>query len=204
MHKALKEAFRTIPPDKVNEDSEALRKFKETINIPNVNNEKWLLMPRKYTRNSARFSLPINTHDLATITPFEYVSRHVWVSNYRKELYNYVFTKYLPEPIDPEAVNNIKGVSVDVIDGDPKPIPFDKERTISFDILESALKDVLGFHGTVEKINEIKSMLLVNAETNGKINFRSWCGVVAFGERFLNSLSHIEDPCDEVLYIFYW
>lgn len=66
MNKALKEALRTIPLDKINYESDALKQFKENLTINDVDNEKWLTMPRKYTRNSARFSLPINTHDLTS------------------------------------------------------------------------------------------------------------------------------------------
>lgn len=70
MNKALQEALRTIPPEQINAESEALRKFKETVRITEVDNEKWLNMPRKYTRNSARFGLPVNTMDLASIYSF--------------------------------------------------------------------------------------------------------------------------------------
>lgn len=66
MNKALREALRTIPPEQINAESDALRKFKETLKISDIDNEKWLDMPRKYTRKSARFGLPINTMDLAS------------------------------------------------------------------------------------------------------------------------------------------
>lgn len=66
MNKALREALRTIPPEQINVESEALRKFKETVKISDIDNEKWLDMPRKFTRKSARFGLPINTMDLAS------------------------------------------------------------------------------------------------------------------------------------------
>lgn len=196
MNKALKEALRTIPAEKVNNESEALRKFKETMPVTTVDNERWLSMPRKYTRNSVRFTLPINTHDLAVLTPFQYVSRHIWLSNYRKQLCHYVFTKFLPEINEQDAAKAAKTEST--IDPDQRQSIVDTKRTISFQDLQAALRDVLGFHGTDDKINEIKAILQLTAAEHGQLNFRSWCGVVAFSERYLNGLSHEEDPCDEV------
>lgn len=196
MNKALKEALRTIPVEKVNNESEALRKFKETMPVTTVDNERWLSMPRKYTRNSVRFTLPINTHDLAVLTPFQYVSRHIWLSNYRKQLCHYVFTKFLPEITEQDAAKAAKTDAV--IDPDQRQSAVESERTISFQDLHAALGDVLGFHGTNDKIDEIKAILQLSATEHGQLNFRSWCGVVAFSERHLNGLSHEEDPCDEV------
>lgn len=82
------------------------------------------------------------------------------------------------------------------------------ERTLDcVEDLDAALGDVLGFYGTPERIVEIRAMLCL-ADANqqqsqpeqmvARMNFRSWCGVVAFGERFLNRVSRTEDPCDEV------
>lgn len=202
MNTALKEAYRTIPPEKINYESDALKKLKDTIHDKQVDNEKWLTMPRKYTRNSARFSLPINTYDLAILTPFQYVSRCIWISAYRKQLYNYVFTKYLPESSD-EYVNSPTSKR----DHHYSNMDFNstkltnrliQERKIPYGHLVSALDDVLGFHGTPERISVIIEILQLNSDEHGEINFRSWSGIVAFSERFLNKLSHEEDPCDEV------
>lgn len=203
MNRALLEAYRTMPVDKLHLESEALRQHKDALHIPQEHNEKWLSMPRRYTRNSARFTLPIDTYDLTRITPFEYVSRHVWVSEYRKHLYQMVFVKYLPEEQastataagDPTSTTDGL-VQVVVSDADIRP-PF-KERTIPFGNIDAALVDVLGFHGTPERVNAIKGILMLNADENGLINYRSWCGIVAFGERYLNQLSREEDRCDAV------
>lgn len=73
-----------------------------------------------------------------------------------------------------------------------------KERTIPFGSIDAALVDVLGFHGTPERVNEIKQLLLLNENEHGTINYRSWCGIVAFGERYLNQSSREEDRCDAV------
>lgn len=193
MSKALQEAFRTIPPEKIEYESEALRKFKETIDITEVDNERWLKMPRKYTRGTARFGLPVNTYDLATMTPFGYISKHVWISEHRKQHYRFVFKKCLPDLEETQGKNS--QLNVDHMEIPPIK---QEERTISFVDIKGALADALGFHGTMEKINEILDLLHMNENDHKVLNFRSWCGLVAFSERYLNKLSHEEDPRDEV------
>lgn len=202
MHRARLEAYRTMPPDKLNHESVALLKYKDSHFIPQEDNEKWLSMPRRYTRNSARFTLPIDTYDLTRITPFEYVSRHIWISEYRKQLYQLVFEKYLPEVVPVIAATAADGTVADALP-ELSPVvselraPF-KQRTIPFGSVDAALGDVLGFHGTPERVKAIKELLLLNEEEHGTINYRSWCGIVAFGERYLNQSSREEDRCDAV------
>lgn len=222
MNKALQEALRTIPPEQVNTDSEALRKFKETMNITEVDNEKWLHMPRKYTRCSARFTLPINTMELASylfqklvfhgnllyffleMTPFDYVSKNIWISDYRKQLYRYVFNKFLPDYGDDALpVSHVKPIKLDANtnnnNSSHQSLRLDgKDRVLAFSDLHEALKMVLGFHGTDAKALEIKRILHLNEKEHSEIQYRSWCGIIAFAERYLNDTPIAEDPCDEV------
>lgn len=67
MNKALKEALSTVPEGPPYE-SEALKQIKETVDVQEAEVEKWLILPRKYTRRSARFGLPINTNLLESIS----------------------------------------------------------------------------------------------------------------------------------------
>lgn len=215
MNKALKEALRTIPNDQIDAESPALRAFKETIGIDGtVENEKWLTMPRKYTRASARFSLPINTNDLARLTPFTYLSRHVWISNHRKQLYRFVFNKYICE-VATQPINT-SSQEIDAIAEDARSILFEtpsddsnktmpfvdvKECTMSAQSLNNALIDVLGFpvDAISNTIDEIRDMLDLNGGLEfAYLTFRNWCGIVAFAERYLNSMPADVDPCDEV------
>lgn len=64
--------------------------------------------------------------------------------------------------------------------------------------LNEALKHALGFHGTIEKINKVKEVLALDGPECKELNFRSWSGIVAFAERYLNELTVEEDPSDEV------
>lgn len=216
MNKALKEALRTIPNDQIDAESPALRAFKETIGVDGtVDNEKWLTMPRKYTRLSARFSLPINTNDLARLTPFTYLSRHIWISDHRKQLYRFVFNKYRCEAVaqplnasfhemDVTTAEDTRSILFETPSDDSnKMMPFVdvKECTMSMLSLNDALIDVLGFpvDAISSTINEIRDMLDLNGECEFTyLTFRNWCGIVAFAERYLNSMPMDVDPCDEV------
>lgn len=225
MNKALKEALRTIPKDQFDKDSLVLSEFKSNFGIKHFDNEKWLLMPRKFTRSATRFSLPINTIKLTTLTPFEYVSQYIWISNHRKHLYRFVFNKYLSDPndsIDNDCNEDTNNGNVGIgIDGDgciqehERDTPSNdtnekslisfynfKECIIPFEQLNTAFVDVLGYCGPIERCSEkivkIIELTNVNASEHPYINFRSWCGLVAFAERYLNPLPMDVDPCDEV------
>lgn len=187
MHRALVEALHSIPPEQLIADS--------TTAAATAAGQQWLSMPRKYTRKSVRFTVPINTYDLESLTPFQYVSQHVWLSDYRKELCRCVFNKHQPQPPSAEQLLEAGAAAVPA---DQAPVDPYAERTLDcMSVLDTALADALGFYATPERVAELRVMLCLTPEIK-EINFRSWCGVVAFGERFLNGLSREEDPCDEV------
>jgi hypothetical protein len=67
------------------------------------------------------------------------------------------------------------------------------------DQLSEALYEVLGFHASVSNISEILSLLeLETLDEDATINFRTFCGIVAFSERFITNLSQEDDPRDEI------
>lgn len=215
MNTALKEALQTIPKDHFNSCSSALQEFKKTFGGENgVNNEKWLVMPRQFLRSAARFSLPINSQKLATLTAFEYLSQYVWISDHRKHLYRFVFNKYVCEAPTDLDIDNDNGDENELERDIPSHATHEKsiqayvfnECIIPFNELTKAFTNVLGYCGPIEQMSEkiTKIILLtkVNEHDNPTINFRSWCGLVAFAERYLNNLSFEEDPCDEVLFDF--
>lgn len=208
MNKALTEAFRTIPSDQMNCENPALREFKQTIGIEKVDSEKWLEMPRKFTRSATRFRLPTNTQRLSTLASFEYLSQFVWVSNHRKQLYRFVFNKYLCDSSEGGLDDGNDGDSIESANTTEKPPSFFElsQCVMAYSSLDIALNDVLGYCGTVEQMSEhivkIKEMIFDAETLIILISFRSWCGVVAFAERYLNPLSFEDDPSDEVWYIF--
>lgn len=211
MNTALKEALQTIAKDQFNSCSTALQGFKERFGVEcGVNNDKWLEMPRQFLRSAARFSLPINTQKLSTLTVFEYLSQYVWVSDHRKHLYRFVFNRYVCDaPMDDDLLN--ENTDEHELDRDTPSSATHaksihayvfKECVMPFRELNNAFTNVLGYCGPVEqmseKIEKIVELTQVNEIDHGLINFRSWCGLVAFSERYLNDLSFEEDPCDEV------
>lgn len=213
MNLALKEAIHTIPKDQFNTSSEALHEFKEMFDIEiGESNEKWLVMPRQFARSATRFSLPVNTMKLATLTPFEYLSWYVWISDHRKHLYRFVFNKYVCDAVDQvEGDDNENNDGDDDVERDTpshettqKSIPAYEflECVMPFTELVNAFTNVLGYCGPIEqmadKIEQLLQLTQLNSSDHKWINFRSWCGLVAFAERYLNDLPFEEDLCDEV------
>lgn len=67
------------------------------------------------------------------------------------------------------------------------------------DQLSEALYEVLGFHASDSNIAEILSFLeLETLDEDATINFRTFCGIVAFSERLITNISQEEDPRDEI------
>lgn len=72
-------------------------------------------------------------------------------------------------------------------------------RVMPIDQLSEALREVLGFHASDSNIAEILSFLeLETLDEDVTINFRTFCGIVAFSERLITNLSQDEDPRDEI------
>lgn len=62
----MKEALRLTAPGKLEYESEAVRELKEALKIPEIDHEKWIELPRRFSRSSARFGLPMDTRELAS------------------------------------------------------------------------------------------------------------------------------------------
>lgn len=60
----MKEALRLTAPGKLDYESEAVRELKEALKIPEMDHDKWIELPRRYSRSSARFGLPMDTREL--------------------------------------------------------------------------------------------------------------------------------------------
>lgn len=46
-------------------EPEAIRAVKKALNLPYIDLDKWLTLPRKYTRMVSRFELPIDSTELS-------------------------------------------------------------------------------------------------------------------------------------------
>lgn len=200
MNRALKEALRTVPPDAGDEEGAA--RYVESFGIESVDNAKWLTMPRKYTRSSVRFSLPVNSNDLARLTPFEYLSKHVWISDHRKQLYRFVFNKYNVSALDNDAsTDDSDGDQSDAMREAASAAAWRDCRMMSGDV-DEALIDVIGYKSKHnEPFNDtahIRQVLDLDKLEQSFLTFRSWCGIVAFAERYLNTSPLELDQCDEV------
>lgn len=196
----MQEALRTISPDKLGLDSEAVREMKDSLNLTETDHEKWQNLPRKFSRSSARFELPIDIREIAKLQPFNYLSKYVFVNDAKKQLYHRIFVNFLPrsqanrEETENEDFYNNASLRIAFIDN------LLTSRVMPIDRLSEALYEVLGFHATDENVSEILSFLELDTLEidDASINFRTFCGIVSFSERLITKLSQEEDPRDEI------
>ncbi|XP_053658709.1 uncharacterized protein LOC128707778 [Anopheles marshallii] len=207
--RAIREAFRTATMDRLNFQTEAVRTLQRSAKqLSDVDYEKWIDLPRKYSRSSARFELPIDTRKLTRMTPIEYLHDYVVLSDDRKQLYHRIFARNLPRE-EPKASGVLESIDSDSLpETETGPIEVDSTRNLLADVtryipmncFDKALHEALGFHGTPERIAAIRELLELNYDPfhELQIDFRTWCGIVAFSERFINTLDREQDPCDEL------
>lgn len=126
------------------------------------------------------------------MTALDYLSKYVWVSQQRKQLYKRVFLKYLSrvEQQDSELA----------LGSDDAPLVEYKERTMAWRSLPQALEDVLEFHGTEGNVKNTLAYLSYEETESGEVDFRAWCGIVSFAERLAltNAARSDDDSCDEL------
>lgn len=61
---ALEEAMRTFPLDNKVQQNEEMIKLQKELRLPPENTELWLSLPRTFSRQSARFELPLDRREL--------------------------------------------------------------------------------------------------------------------------------------------
>jgi len=175
---ALKEALKTIPKDKT--DCDELLKLQHELAIPKLNSDFWILLPRMFTRSSARFELPMNSSSLSQMTPLDYVRDHVSISSERKLLFNCIFNKF--------KLDNDSRISGD--------------KHISGQALQEALDVLMGRPMNTEEALRFRS--LVGWRKEDKFDFRTFSGIAALCERIMapsycNRLPDRKtDPCHEI------
>lgn len=198
-HRTLQEVLRTISPDKMGVDSDAVLDMKQSLNFIDTDYEKWMHLPRKFSRSSARFELPMDLKELYKMTPLDYLSKFVFLDDDKKQLYHRIFVKYLPKDKTNREENDNDEFFVRAGSGSKTP---GKDlllaRSLQDESLNEALREVLGFHATDEKITEILSYLELEKLEDVIINFRTFAGIVAFAERLITTLNQNDDPRNEI------
>ncbi|XP_055856644.1 uncharacterized protein LOC129919698 [Episyrphus balteatus] len=165
LNRAMREAYKYVPV-----------KAKENKPKPIYECEKLYFetrskMPRKFSKSATRFDVPLDMKTLEEMSVFEYLSKYVWVSRQRKQLYKKVFLKHLVQVEEPEETEENEGpIQVEYV-----------ERKMSAKNITEALTEVLDFYGTEKNIKEI--LRLIEVKEDQELNFRSWCGIVSFSER---------------------
>lgn len=139
------------------------------------------------------------------MTPIEYLKRHVVLGDDRKKLYHRIFVRNLPKD---DGRSALESNDSDSIPETEVPVQVESYRNLLADVtrlipmanFDKAMHEALGFHGTSDKIYEIRELLELNYEYYQEIpiDFRSWCGIVAFAERYIITQDREVDPCNEV------
>ncbi|XP_068142025.1 uncharacterized protein [Drosophila tropicalis] len=192
LNRALKEAIKYMPPKQKTNP----KPIEDKSSTPSTNQTS--KMPRKFSKSATRFDVPMDLTMLKTMTPWDYLSKYVWVSQQRKQLYKRVFLKYLSRCEEPESelvagddLNNLQEYRYN-------------ERTLIWQHLPQALEDVLEFHGTETNVQNALTMLGYDpAASNGVMDFRLWCGIVSFAERLVlvnecQDNDDEDDSCDDL------
>lgn len=121
------------------------------------------------------------------------------VDDDKKQLYHRTFVKFLPK----NQTNREETENEEFFANAAAKKNFTENllfaRVMPIEALGEALHEVLGFHATCENVQEIQSFLqLEELDEDASINFRTFCGIVAFAERLITTLSQEEDPRDEI------
>lgn len=198
--RTLQEVLKTISPEKMGVDSDAVLETKECLQFVETDYEKWMNLPRKFSRSSARFELPMDLKELAKLKTFDYLSKYVFVEDDKKQLYHRIFVKYLPKDKTNREENDNEEFFARANSGGKRGGKDDLllQRALQDDNLKEALEEILGFHGTEENIQEILNYLELENYEDVHINFRTFSGIVAFAERLITRLDQNEDPRNEI------
>ncbi|XP_039285411.1 uncharacterized protein LOC111049495 [Nilaparvata lugens] len=157
---ALEEAYRVFPPNSHLGQSEEVTKVKKELRLPPTDIELWLSLPRTFSRQSARFELPLDREVFNKMTPLEYIRQHVSITSGRRMLYNLVFNRHR-ENADMEV----------------------EDRRISGEKIIAALGEMMGRPMTEEESNKFQN--LVGWTDADLLDFRVWCGLCALCERIM-------------------
>nr|CAD7267073.1 unnamed protein product [Timema shepardi] len=156
-----------------------MKKVQKGLRLPPTNTELWLKLPRSFSRQSARFELPLDSRTLKTMTPMQYIRMHVSISSGRRLLYNRVFNRYKEDLDDDEMERRMLGQNV-----------------------AEALGEVMGCTLSDHQAEYFRELL--GWTDSDLLDFRSWAGVSALCERLLGPQFTFQvapcaqDPCYEV------
>lgn len=197
-HRTMQEVLRTISPEKLGVESDAVLEMKHSLNLVETDHEKWMHLPRKFARASCRFEIPMDLMELFKLKPLPYLGKFVFIEPDRKQLFHRIFTKYLPKEKVVGQENENEEIFARTNSDPAKRIEAtDSPRSLQGENLDLALREVLGFHAEDDKIRQIYELLQLDAAEEPH-NFRMFSGIAAFAERFLTTLDQTEDQRNEI------
>ncbi|CAH0715332.1 unnamed protein product, partial [Brenthis ino] len=90
----LEEALRTRPERPHSQEMQSLLR---ELRVPAVSLGDWLHVPRVFSRQSAQFSLPIDSNALEALSPMQYAARFITIKKSKQLLYLTVLRKFRPK-----------------------------------------------------------------------------------------------------------
>ncbi|XP_052753276.1 uncharacterized protein LOC113520801 isoform X2 [Galleria mellonella] len=180
----LEEALRTRPERQFGQEMQTLLR---EMKVPAMSLGDWLHIPRKFSRQNAQFSLPIDSYALESLTPMNYAARFVTLKKSKQLLYLTVLRKFrlrgyrMPiKYIEEGLILMMGGILTAEQAGHFKRIMdwenYEEEENIP-DEIKLTLLDT-GFRRTTVSEGED-----TEESDENTIKYRTWCGLCAVCER---------------------
>ncbi|GBP76570.1 hypothetical protein EVAR_103173_1 [Eumeta japonica] len=181
----LEEALRTRPERSYGHEMQTLLR---DLKVPAMSLGDWLHIPRVFSRQNAKFSLPIDSYVLEKLTPMSYAARYVTLKKSKQLLYLTVLRKFRPESYR-MPITSIKeglllmmggGLTGEQADRFSSLMEWDsyQEENSFPDDIKLTINDVPTRKGSITDSGGAGDSVNENS-----IKFRTWCGVCALCER---------------------
>ncbi|XP_077298942.1 uncharacterized protein LOC143920105 [Arctopsyche grandis] len=217
----LEEAYRTRSEKSFGKEMQLISK---EVLLPPVSLDKWLHLPRVFSRRNAIFSLPIDRRQLDGLLPMQYISEYLKISSSKKLLYRIVLEKvdnnkfYLPLEKITEALQIMMGEALDekkafmfksllkwddLTDKEIKALveqsAMELEENCNSESKDNGEADDVSCDDLFAEFDVVDEPKCEDVIDTKKIHFRTWCGLCALCERLYGELPSIEiDPPYEV------
>ncbi|XP_063536646.1 uncharacterized protein LOC134746245 isoform X1 [Cydia strobilella] len=175
----LEEALRTRPERPPGQEMQTLLR---ELKVPAASLGDWLHIPRVFSRQSAQFSLPIDSNELENITPMQYAARLVTLKKSKQLLYLTVLRKFRPESYRMPIQDIEAGLTL-MMGGILSTAQVEQFRSIMQwpGYEEEDIPDEIKL--TLEGYRERRASKDSEEPNVNTLKYRTWCGLCAICER---------------------
>ncbi|XP_063624228.1 uncharacterized protein LOC134796175 isoform X2 [Cydia splendana] len=175
----LEEALRTRPERPPGQEMQTLLR---ELKVPVASLGDWLHIPRVFSRQSAQFSLPIDSNELENITPMQYAARFVTLKKSKQLLYLTVLRRFRPESYRMPIQDIEAGLAL-MMGGILNTAQVEQFRSIMQwpGYEEEDIPDEIKL--TLEGHRERRASKDSDEPDVNTLKYRTWCGLCAICER---------------------